>query len=64
MLSNILTGTPAGKSPLGRLRGRMEDNITMDLKEMGNDTGNWVDLAQDRDYWRALLNSALNLRIL
>ena len=52
----ILAGTPAGKRPLGR-----EDNIRMDFKEMCINTRNWVDLAQDRDYWRALLNVALNL---
>jgi hypothetical protein len=49
----ILTGTPAGKRPLGRPRRRWEDNIRMDLKEIGINTRNWVDSAQDRDYWRA-----------
>jgi hypothetical protein len=57
----ILTGTPAGKIPLGRPRRRWEDNIRMDLTEIGNSTRNWVDLAQDRDYWRVLVNAALNL---
>ena len=52
----ILTGTPAGKRPLGRARHRWEDNIRMDLKDIGTNTRNWVDLAQDRDYWRALEN--------
>ena len=56
----IITGTPAGKSALGRHR--REDNIIMDLKE-GINTRNWVDSAQDRDYWRALVNVALNLRV-
>ena len=56
----ILTGTPAGKRPLGRLRHRWEDNIRMDLKEVGS-SRNWVDLAQDRDYWRAFVNTALNV---
>ena len=51
-----LTGTPTGKRPLGRSRCRWEDNITTDLKEIGINTRNWVDSAQDRDYWRALLN--------
>ena len=46
----ILTGTPAEKRPLGRPRRRCEDNIRMDLKEIGINTRNWVDLAQDRDY--------------
>ena len=58
----MLTGTPAGKRPLRRPRRRWEDNIRMDLKEMGINTRNWVDSAQDRDYWRALVNAALNLR--
>ena len=59
----ILTGTPAGKRPLGRPMHRWEDNIRMDLKEIGINTRNWVDLVQDRDYWRSLVNAALNLRI-
>ena len=58
----ILTGTPAGKRPLGRPRRRWEDNIRIDLKEIGINTRNWVDSAQDRDYWRTLVNAALNLR--
>jgi hypothetical protein len=59
----ILTGKPTGKRPLGRPRRRWEDNIRMDLKGIGINAGNWVDLAQDRDYWRALVNAALNLRV-
>ena len=59
----ILTGTPAGKSPLGRPRHRWEDNIRMDLKEIDINTRNLVNLAQDRDFWMALLNVALNLRV-
>ena len=57
----ILTGTPAGKRPLGRPRHRWEDNIRMDLKEIGINTRNWVDSAQGRDNWRALVNAVLNL---
>ena len=57
----ILTGKPTGKRPLGRPRRRWEDNIKIDLKEIGINTRNWVDSAQDRDYWRALVNAALNL---
>jgi hypothetical protein len=49
----IVTGTPAGKRPFGRLRRRWEDNIRMDLKEIGINTRNWVDLARSRDYWGA-----------
>ena len=59
----ILTGTSAGKRPLGRPRRRWEDNIRMDIKEIGIYTMNWVDLAKDRDYWRALANAALDLRV-
>ena len=59
----ILTGKPSGKRPLGRLRRRCEDNIRMDIKEIGINTRNWVDLTQDREYWRALVNAALNLRV-
>ena len=60
---NILRGMSAGKRPLGRHRLRWEDNIRMDLKEIGINTKNWVDSARDRDYWRALVNAALNLRV-
>ena len=60
---NILTGKPTGKRFLGRPRRRWKDNITMDLKEIGIDTRNCVDSAQDRDYWRVLVNAALNLRV-
>jgi len=60
----ILTGTPAGKRPLGRPRLRWEDNIRLYLKEIGIDRRNRVDLDQDRDYWRALVNAVLKLRIL
>ena len=49
----ILTGKPTGKRPLGRPRSRWKDNIRMDLKEMGINAGNWVDSAEDRDYWRS-----------
>ena len=59
----ILTGKPTGRRPLGRPRGRWEDNIRMDLEEIGINMGNCVDLAQDRNYWRALVNATLNLRI-
>ena len=63
MLSEILTGTPIGKIVLGRLRRRWEKNIRIDLKEIGFNTRNWIDLSDDRDYYRALVNAALNLRV-
>ena len=59
----ILTGKPPGKRHLGRNRHRWEDNIRMDLEEIGINAGNRVDLAQDRNYWRAQVNVALNLRV-
>ena len=48
---------------MGRPRRKWEDNIRMDLEEIGINAGNWVDWAQDRNYWRALVNAALNLRV-
>ena len=57
------TGKPTGKRPLGRPRRRWENNIRIDLEGIGNNAGNWVDSAQDRNYWRALVNAALNLRV-
>ena len=61
----ILTGSPipAEKGPLGRPKCIWEDNIRMYHKEIGVNTRNWVDLAQGRDYWIALVNAALNLRV-
>ena len=59
----ILTGKPTGNIPLGRPRRRWEDNIRMDLEELSINVGNWVDSAQDRNYWRSLVNAALNLRV-
>ena len=59
----ILTCTPTKKRPLGRSRRRWEENIRKDLELIGINAGNWVDSTQDRDYWRALVNAALNLRV-
>ena len=59
----MLTGKPTGKRPLERPSRRWEDNIRMDLEYIGANTGNWVDSVQDRDYWRALVDAALNLRV-
>ena len=50
----VLVGKPEGKRPLGRPRRRWEDNIKMDLQEVGGSCGDWMELAQDRDMWRAL----------
>ena len=58
-----LTAKPTGKGPLGRLRRRWEDNIRMDHKKIDVNTRNSVDLVQDRDYWRALVNVTLVLRV-
>ena len=59
----ILTGKPTGKRPLGRTRRRWKDNIRMYLEEIGINAGNWVDSAQARNYWRVIVNAALNLRV-
>ena len=59
----ILTAKPIGKRPLGMPRRRWEDNIRMDLKEIDINTRNLVDSDQDRNYWRALMNAALILRV-
>jgi hypothetical protein len=56
----ILVGKPEGRRPLGRPRRRWVDNIKIDLRETGVD---WVHLAQDRDQWRALVNTVMNLRV-
>jgi hypothetical protein len=56
-------GKPKGKRPLGRPRCRWEDNFRMDLRETGWGGMDWIDLAQDRDQWRALVNMVMNLRV-
>jgi len=60
----VLVGKPEGKRPLGRPRRRWEDNIKMNLKEVGCGGMDWIDLAQDRDGWRALVIAVMNLRVL
>jgi hypothetical protein len=59
----VLVGRPEGKRPLGGPRRRLEDNIKMDLREIGIDGANWIQLAQDRVQWRAFVNTAMNLRV-
>ena len=59
----VLVGKPEGKRPLGRPRHRWEDNIKMDLQEVGGSRGDWMELAQDRDGWRALVGTVRNCRV-
>jgi hypothetical protein len=59
----ILIGRPEGRRPLGRPRRRWEDNIKMDLRKIGFGDVDWIHLAQDRDRWRALVNTEMNLRV-
>jgi hypothetical protein len=59
----VLVGRPEGKRPLGRSRKRWEDNIKMDLREVGTDGSNWIQLAQDGVQWRTFVSMVMNLRI-
>jgi len=59
----ILVGKPGRKRPLAKFRHRWEDNIRMDLTETGWEGEYWINLAQDRDQWRALVNTVINLRV-
>jgi hypothetical protein len=59
----VLVGRPESKRPLGRPRHRWEDNIKMDLGEIGIDGANWIRLAQDRVQWRAFVNTVMNIRV-
>jgi len=59
----VLVGKPKGKRPLGRPRRRWEDNIKMDLQKVGCGGMDWIELAQDRDRWRALVNAVMNLQV-
>jgi hypothetical protein len=60
---NILVGRPEGRRPLGRPRPRWEDNIEMDLREIGFGDVDWIRWTQDRDRWLALVNTVMNLRV-
>jgi hypothetical protein len=60
----ILVGKPGGERPLGRPRRRWVDNIEMDLRKIGWGPVGWIHLTQDRDYWRALVKTVMNLRVL
>jgi hypothetical protein len=59
----ILVGKPGGKRSMGRPRHRWEDNIKMDLQEVRCACVDWIEMAQDRDRWRALVNVVMNLRV-
>jgi hypothetical protein len=59
----VLVGRPEGRRPLGRPRRRWEDNIKMDLQEVGGDWGDWMERAQDRDRWWALAGTVINFRV-
>ena len=59
----VLVGKPEGSRPMGRPRRRWEDNIKTDLLEVGGGIGDWMELAQDRDMWRALVSTVRNLRV-
>jgi hypothetical protein len=60
----VLMGKPEGKRPLGRSRRRWEDGIRMDLRRIGWGSVDWIQLAQDRDQWPALVNMVMNLRVM
>jgi len=62
-VQRVLVGKPVGKSLLGRPRRRSEDNIKMDLQEVGGGRGDWIELAQDRDRWRALVGTVRDFRV-
>jgi len=59
----VLVRKPEGKRPLGRPRRRWEDNIKVDVQEVGGGCGDWMELAQDRDSWQALVSTVMNLRV-
>ena len=62
-VNKVLVRKSEGKRPLGRPRRRWEDNVKMDLQEVGRGCGDWMELAQDRDRWRALVSTVMNFRV-
>jgi hypothetical protein len=62
-LCRVLVGKPGGKRPLGRPGRKREDNIKLDFREVGCGSMDWIQLAHDRDRWRALVNAVMNLRV-
>ena len=62
-MHRLLVGKPEGKRPLGRPRRRLEDNIKMDLQEVGGGRGDWMELAQDRDRWLTLVGTVRDFRV-
>ena len=62
-MHKVLVGKPERKRPLGRPRRRYEDNIKMDLQKVGSGCGDWMELAQDRDRWRALVSTVMNFGV-
>jgi hypothetical protein len=63
VVHRVLVEKPEGKRPLGRPRRRWEDNIKRDLEEVGGGCGDWMERAQDRDSWRALVSTLMNFRV-
>jgi hypothetical protein len=63
LVHRVLVGKPEGRRPLGRPRRRWEDNIKRDLQEVGEGCGDWMERAQDRDKWQALVNTVMNFRV-
>jgi hypothetical protein len=63
VVHRVLVGKPEGTRSLGRLRLRCEDNIKRDLQEVGGECGDWMERAQDRDRWRALVSTVMNFRV-
>ena len=62
-MHKVLVGKPEGKRPMGRPRCRWEDTIKMDLQEVGKGCGDWMELAKDRNSWRALVSRVMNFRV-